>query len=141
MRNTWRSTQIRENQSMRGDSPYLDAMVDFYLKENNCKNAADIQFFDYKSKAVIYNATQGNKPDFEQSMFNNLYTFNNSALAESVRDLGVILNDINDGNFIKDNKGKYVLIDTGHAEYAHPFRPMVPGMHISMSNLCGRKIS
>lgn len=138
--NTWRSTQIRENQAMRGDSPYLDAMIDFYLRENNCQNAADIKFFDNITRTVMYKATEGKKPNFDNSLYRNLHVFNNSTIANDVNELGVILNDINDGNFIKDSNGQYVLIDTGHAEYAHPFRPMLPGRHISLSNLCGREL-
>ncbi|MBR6127649.1 hypothetical protein IKQ21_08200 [bacterium] len=138
--NTWRSTQIRENQAMRADSPYLDALVDFYLKENKCPNTADIKFFDYKSKAVVYKATKGKLPNFDDNLYTNLFIFNNSKLAEDVSSLGIILNDINNGNFIKDKNGKYILVDTGHAEYSHPFRPMIPGIHISLNNLCGREL-
>ena len=115
-------------------------MVDFYLKTNHCKNAANIQFFDYNSKAAVYKLTKGKQPTFENNMFNNLYIFNNSDLAKDTKRLGVILNDINDGNFIKDNKGNYILIDTGHADYINIFRPMVQGGHISLSNLCGRNL-
>lgn len=138
--NTKRCEFFRTDQALRGDSPYIDAMIDFYLKTNNCKNCSDIKFYDYKSKAILYKFSEGKAGELNKENFYNLYTFNNSNLVKEIKDLGIILNDIQKDNFIKDNAGNYILIDTGHADYSQPFRPMVMGKHISLSNLSGRSL-
>ena len=138
--NSWRTTQILENEALRADSPYLNAMVDFYLKENNCPNAPDVKFYDMKSKAIVYKMTKGIPAEIKNVNFNNLYQTKNAKIMNNFSKLGIILNDIQSDNFIKDESGNLILIDSGHAKFYHPFRPMVVGKHISLNNICGREI-
>ena len=120
--------------------PYLDAIVDFYLKENKSPNAPDIKFFDYKTQAVIYGKTIGEEPTIPEKYTDNLYTFINYNKVSDLKKLGVELNDVHPGNFKVDEKGNYVLIDSGHVKYSNTFRPPIIGKHIILGNLCGREL-
>lgn len=139
--NTDRSRKFNDSFMLRGDSPYLDALVDFYLKENDCPNAPDIKYFDYNEKAVLYEMTEGKQLKVEDMDFYNAYLLNNSENLKDLKDLGVQINDINYKNILRTKDGTLVIVDTGHAQYSHPFRPMVQGINISLSNLCGRELA
>ena len=132
----YKNKKIRENYDLRGDSPYMNAAVDFYLKENNCKNANDIKFYDAISQSVVYKETVGEKAHFQKS---DLYSLRNDENIADIAALGVQLNDISEDNFIKTKDGRYVLIDSGHATFHDDFKPLVMGKQISLSNLCGRE--
>lgn len=132
----YKNKKIRENYDLRGDSPYMNAIVDFYLKENDCENANDIKFYDAKSQSVVYKETVGEKAHLQKS---DLYSLRNDENIADIAALGVQLNDISEDNFIKTKDGRYVLIDSGHATFHDDFRPMVLGKQISLSNLCGRE--
>ena len=136
--NSEKSIQIRDSQMLRADSPYMNAMVDFYLKENGCKNSAEIKYFDYEEQAVLYEMTNGKNPSIE---FSNAYNFNNENKLKDISDLGIIINDIYYTNLIETKDGTIKLIDSGHANYNSLFRPMVIGKHITLGNLCGRELN
>ena len=132
----YKNKKIRENYDLRGDSPYMNAVVDFYLKENNCKNANDIKFYDAISQSVVYKETIGEKARFYQT---DLYSLRNFDEIADIAALGLQLNDISEDNFIKTKDERYVLIDSGHATFHDDFKPLVMGKQISLSNLCGRE--
>lgn len=132
----YKNKKIRENYDLRGDSPYMNAVVDFYLKENDCKNANDIKFYDAISQSVVYKETVGEKAHFQKS---DLYSLRKDENIADIAALGVQLNDISEDNFIKTKDGRYVLIDSGHATFHDDFKPLVIGKQISLSNLCGRE--
>ena len=138
--NTDRSKKFNDSFMLRGDSPYMDALVDFYLKENNCPNAPDIEYFDYNKKAILYKMTIGKVIDIKDLDFYNAYLLNNSDRLKDVKDLGVLINDINYKNILETPEGRLVIVDTGHSAYSSPFRPMVPGINIALSNTCGREM-
>ena len=49
------------------------------------------------------------------------------------------MNDINTGNFlVSDRDNQVKIIDIGHATYANPLMPGVPGLTFTLGNLCGR---
>ena len=56
------------------DLPYINAMIDFYLKENKCKNSPDIRYFDFDKQIVIYTNRGGEKTDYNADL-GNLFLF------------------------------------------------------------------
>ena len=137
---TDKARKFEENQSLRADMPYLDALVDFYLKENKSPNAPDIELFDYETKSVLYKATEGEEPVIPEEYSNNLYKFLQYNKISDLQKLGIELSDVHAGNFKVDKDGNYILIDSGHAKYTNLFRPPVIGRHIVVGNLCGREL-
>ena len=138
--NTDRSRKFNDSFMLRGDSPYLVALLDFYLKENDCPNAPDIKYFDYNEKAILYEMTIGQNLELNDMDFYNAYLLNNSEKLKDVKDLGVLINDINYKNILETKDGRLVIVDIGHANFVSPFRPMVQGINISLGNLCGREL-
>lgn len=133
------AAKTKENQMLRGDSPYLNAMVDFYLKLNHCEHAANIVYYNYEYDFVLYAADEGNETDFDDATCRHLYQFNRQHLSDANK-LGIYMNDINNGNFLKTNRGRLVIIDSGHVSYCNPANPGVPGATTNLSNLCGRSL-
>jgi hypothetical protein len=134
------SVKFVENQALRPDMPYLDSLVDFYLKENKSPNAPDIKFFDYNTQAVLYKKSIGEEPVISEKYADNLHLFVKNSKVSDIAKLGIELNDVHSGNFLIDEKGNYILIDSGHVKFANTFRPPVVGMHIIYGNLCGREL-
>ena len=132
--------KFNENQALRPDMPYLDAVVDFHLKENNSPNAPEIEFFDYHTQAVLYKKTAGQEPIIPEKYSDNLYAFIRYGKISDLKKLGIELSDVHSGNFLIDKLGNYRLIDSGHVRYSNTFRPPVIGKHISLGNLCGREL-
>ena len=132
--------KFHENQALRPDMPYLDAVVDFYLKENKSPNAPEIEFFDYNTQAVLYKKTKGTEPTIPEKFVDNLYSFIRYNKIVDLKKLGIELSDVHNGNFLVDKSGNYRLIDSGHVRYSNTFRPPVIGKHISLGNLCGREL-
>lgn len=135
-----RAKKFAENQAIRPDMPYLDSLVDFYLKENKSPNAPEVEFFDYKTQAVLYKRTKGVEPKIPDRYADNLYVFRKFPKISDIFKLGVELSDVHEGNFLVDEAGNYRLIDSGHVKYSSPFRPPVIGKHIVYGNLCGREL-
>ena len=129
-----------ENMAIRADSTYSDALLEFYLKLNNCPHAPDILFYHFNHEVALYRAEKG-KPFHtgkNKNKYLDFYSFNTQIIPDSVR-LGVYVNDINPGNFrVSDKDGFVKIIDIGHATFANPLTPGVPGMTFTLGNLCGR---
>ena len=137
---TDRAKLFAENQNLKADMPYLNALVDFYLKENKSQNAPDIKFFDYRTNSVLYEATIGKEPTIPEKYAENIYKFLKYSKVSDLKKLGIEINDVHPGNFKVDENGNYILIDSGHAKFSNLFRPMVIGRHITLGNLCGREL-
>lgn len=137
---TDKAYQFAKSQNLRADMPYLNALVDFYLKENKSQNAPDIKFFDYKTTSVLYGVTIGEAPKIPEKYADNLYKFLKYSKVSDLKKLGIEINDVHKDNFIVDKNGNYILIDSGHAKYSNLFRPVVIGHHITLGNLCGREL-
>lgn len=133
---------MRYNQDLRADMPYLNAMIDFYLKLNGHENSvADVQFYDHATGSILYKATNGEEASdvFDPRTLNNLYLLRENPTVKSIEQSGIYLNDIHNGNFIEDENGQLVLIDSGHAEFRDPLKPLIE-KQIKLSNLCGHEI-
>ena len=129
-----------ENMAIRADSTYSDALLEFYLKLNRCPHAPDILYYHFNHEVALYLADEG--PCFHQGKnekkYLDFYSFNTKIVPDSVR-LGVYVNDINPGNFLISSKDKTVkIIDIGHATFANPLTPGVPGLTFTLGNLCGQ---
>ena len=138
-----RNDRIRkehENMAIRADSTYSDALLEFYLKLNDCEHSPDILYYNFKHEITLYKAESG-KPfhvDENKKKYLDFYSFNTKVVPDSTR-LGVYMNDINEGNFIvSDVDAKVKIIDVGHATFANPLTPGVPGLTFTLGNLCGQ---
>ncbi|MDY6407264.1 MAG: hypothetical protein SPL08_00980 [Pseudomonadota bacterium] len=129
-----------ENMAIRADSTYSDALLEFYLKLNECPHAPDILYYNYDYEVALYHIETG-KP-FHTGQNKNKYldfcSFNTCVVPDSMN-LGVYVNDINAGNFLLSDRDKCVkIIDIGHASFMNPLTPGVPGLTFTLGNLCGR---
>ena len=129
-----------ENMAIRADSTYSDAFLEFYLKLNDCPHAPHILYYHFNHEVALYLAEEG--VCFHQgknkAKYLDFYSFNTKVIPDSMR-LGVYVNDINPGNFMMSAKDKTVkIIDIGHATFANPLTPGVPGLTFTLGNLCGQ---
>ena len=129
-----------ENMAIRADSTYSDALLEFYLKLNDCPHAPDILYYHFNHEVALYRAAQG-KPFHSgknKNKYLDFYSFNTKVVSDSMR-LGVYVNDINAGNFLVSKEDGFVkIIDIGHATFVNPLTPEVPGLTFTLGNLCGR---
>lgn len=137
-----RVRKFRENYYLRSDMPYTNALVNFYLKENNSINSSNIIFYDMLTDANLYEMTvdSGNHLKLDEDIYTNLALLKYSEEFEELYDLGINLNDITTGNFIINKNKNPILIDVGHVEFYHILRPMVCGYNFVLGNLCGRQV-
>ncbi len=132
----------KENSAMRSDSPFLNAVVDYYLKSNGCKNVPDMKFYDYGSNAVVYPFIKGEHLKPANRMDDYGVIFEDTALKKELKPLaklGVYITDCFNENFMKDAQtGRILIVDNGHAKYSNPLRPGVKMIHWGFSDLYGR---
>lgn len=139
---TCKNAVDKENSAMRPDSPYLNALVDFYLKENGCENVPDMKFYDYASNAVVYPFIRGEslKPEDRTDKWGVI--FEDTALKQELKplaDLNVFITDCFYENFMKDfDSGKTLIVDNGHAKYSNALKPGVKFIHMGFADLYGR---
>ena len=139
---TCKNVVDKENSAMRPDSPYLNAVVDYYLKQNGCKNVPDMKFYDYGSNAVVYPFIKGTsiKPAGRTDDWGVIYE--NTALNKELnplKKLGVYITDCFYENFMKDSAtGRTLIVDNGHAKYSNTLRPGVKFIHMGFADLYGR---
>lgn len=134
-----RQLKEHENHALRADSPFSNAMLEFYLKLNRCPHAPDICYYNYRYDSALYRQEEGKPFNFEDKPYHlrGFYDFNHRKLADANR-LGIYVNDISGGNFITSSRdGKLKIIDIGHAGYSNPLNPGVTGICFSFGNLCG----
>lgn len=134
-----RQLKEHENHALRADSPFSNAMLEFYLKLNHCPHAPDICYYNYRYDSALYRQEEGKPFNFENKPYHlrGFYDFNHRKLADANR-LGIYVNDISGGNFITSSRdGKLKIIDIGHAGYSNPLNPGVTGICFSFGNLCG----
>lgn len=132
--------KAHENQLIRADSPYSNACVDFYLKYNGCKAAAEVLYYDFIYDAVLYEESDCKAYHYPNraKVCKDVMRFNLTEL-KCVSDLGLYLNDVREENLLVNKKtGMVELIDSGHMSYINPLNPGVPGYTYTMGNLCGR---
>lgn len=135
-----RTRKIRENDSIRADSPYSNALMEFYLKLNNSVNAPSIHYYNHFYSSSLYELEEGEEFNFngKPAQLRQFAEFNHKILPDSCK-LGIYVNDICSGNFIVSKTDKKVkIIDIGHATYANPLNPGLAGVCFSFTNLCGR---
>lgn len=136
-----RTRKEHENQAIRADSPFSNAMLEFYLKLNKSPHAPNILYYNYQYEIALYGQDTGTLYTFDDKPYalRDFHQFN-TKLMKDANLLGVYINDISYGNFlIPENGGKLKIIDIGHASYANPLTPPVPGLCITLGNLCGRE--
>ena len=124
-----------ENMAIRADSTYSNAILEFYLKLNNCPHVSDILYYNFNHEVVLYQAEKGN---FITDTLPDFHNFHKKFVPDLAR-LGIYINDINNGNFMISKKdGQIKVIDTGHASFINPLTPGVPGLTFTLGNLCGQ---
>ena len=139
---TCKNVVDKENSAMRPDSPYLNAIIDYYLRQNGCKNVPDMKFYDYASNAVLYPFINGESVKPANRTDNWGVVFEDTALKKEMKplkDLGVYITDCFYENFMKDREtGKILIVDNGHAKYSNTLRPGVKFIHMGFADLYGR---
>lgn len=139
---TCKNVADKENSAMRPDSPYLNAVVDYYLRANGCNNVPEMIFYDYGSNAVIRPFIKGAhlKPAGRTDSLGVI--FENTALKKELSPLsklGVFITDCFFENFMKEEAtGKMLIVDNGHAKYSNALRPGVKMIHMGFADLYGR---
>lgn len=134
-----RMRKEHENQSLRADSTYSNSLLEFYLKLNGCPHAPKICCYYYAYEVALYEAETGEL--FGCTADSNFPSFN-AMYVKDANQLGVYVNDIWLGNFIKSSTdGQIKIIDIGHASFSNPLTPGVPGLTFAFGNLCGRDYS
>ena len=132
----------KENSCMRSDSPYLNAMVDYYLRSNGCENVPEMKFYDFKSNAVIYPFINGKSIKEENRLDDYGVVDEYSALKKEMKpltELGIFIADCFYENFMKDEKtGKILIVDNGHAKFSNILKPGVKMIHMGFQDLYGR---
>lgn len=139
---TCKNSADKENSAMRPDSPYLNAVVDYYLRSNGCENVPEMKFYDYASNAVVYPFIQGEHIKPKGRVDDLGVLFEDKALNKELKplkELGIFITDCFYENFMKDTKtGKTLIVDNGHAKYSNPLRPGVKMIHMGFADLYGR---
>lgn len=125
-----------ENQAIRADSPYSNALMEFYLKLNKCPHVCDIQYYTSQYEAVLYTAEKG-IPFISPHKKWDFYDLNTKLLKDMNR-LGIYINDVSPANFIVSPKNILKVIDIGHASFANPMTPGIPGLTFAFGNLSGQ---
>ena len=125
-----------ENQAIRADSPYSNALMEFYLKLNKCPHVCDIQYYTSAYEAVLYGEEKG-IPFISPHKKWDFYELNNKLLKDMNR-LGIYINDVSMANFIVAPNGVLKVIDIGHASFANPMTQGIPGFTFTFGNLCGQ---
>lgn len=136
----------RKNQEP--DSIGLNANIDYYLTENDCKNSCKIFYYEYETNTAIYEFIEKGK---DQSLLEDCDTNPIDFITENLPDLtslGIYYNDMygditedgftmNKGNFMIANDNHLKTIDMGHTVYADPLKPMCKTYHRGLPNICG----
>ncbi len=137
-----RDKKIKEALMLRADSPFQNAMADFYLKFNLAQSAASILYYNFDYDAVLYK-----KDDTRQFKFpKRLKKSKNPLLIQKeivpdLNGLGIYLNDVHEKNFLINKKTGYIqLIDAGHISYSNLLNAGVPGLTITIPNFCGNDV-
>lgn len=125
-----------ENQAIRADSPYSNALMEFYLKLNKCPHVCDIQHYTSQYEAVLYKEEKG-IPFISPHKKWDFYDLNNKLLKDMNR-LGIYINDVSLANFIVAPNGTLKVIDIGHASFANPMTQGIPGLTFTFGNLSGQ---
>jgi len=124
----------KENEAMKSDSCFLNAMIDGYLNLNGCKNSVKMHFYDSKTSSVLYEYAEGEKYDKDL----NILSINK--LLPDVNNLGIIYNDVSPDNLkVKDNNIK--IIDSGESSFVDILKPAVTGCQFELPNWSGNGIS
>ena len=125
-----------ENQAIRADSPYSNALMEFYLKLNKCPHVCDIQYYTSSCEAVLYKEEKG-IPFISPHKKWDFYDLNTKLLKDMNR-LGIYINDVSLANFIVASNGVLKVIDIGHASFANPMTQGIPGLTFTFGNLTGQ---
>lgn len=139
-KDTCENIMNKENSAMRSDSPYLNALVDYYLKSNGCKSVPDMKFYDYKSNAVLYPFVRGESEKDESRVDKFGVVDEYSALHKEMKpltELGVFITDCFFENFMQSGD-ETLIVDNGHAKYSNVLRPGVKMIHMGLQDLYGR---
>ncbi|NLF82444.1 MAG: hypothetical protein GX568_00475 [Candidatus Gastranaerophilales bacterium] len=127
--------KYKENEAMKSDSCFLNAMLDRYLNLNNCENSPKMHFFDAKTGSALYEMVEG-----ENLNIDNLNIINVNKQLKDMNSLGIVYNDVNNGN-LKNVGGQTKVIDMGESSFMDVLRPACPGKQFELPNLSGHSLT
>ena len=133
-----RARKEHENIALRGDSIYADALLEFYLKLNQCPPAPLICFYNFKQEVALYEVAKSTPCVLKNKKadIRAMYDFNVKRIPDA-NALGVYINDVVADNFVQTAQG-IKIIDIGHATFYAPMTPDKPGLTYHLGNLCGK---
>ncbi|MGD9580291.1 MAG: hypothetical protein AB7V50_02885 [Vampirovibrionia bacterium] len=115
------------------DKVGLQAVIDYYLTANDCKNVAKMHYYNHQYNLSINEFIEKN-PENEEIKGKEVDTlFIHKNLPDLVA-LNVKYNDImGNGNIIKQDD-RYVMIDSGHCTFDSKLKPVVVGYNKKLPN-------
>lgn len=116
------------------DSVGLQAIIDYYLTANDCKNSAKMYFYDEKLNAAVYEYVE-NKENAGKAYSSSSHASEVSSKIPDVISLGVSYNDTLGSDNIIKSYDTYKMIDSGHCTYACSLKPMVSEYQRELPNL------
>ncbi|MEW5819662.1 MAG: hypothetical protein AB1782_05675 [Cyanobacteriota bacterium] len=115
------------------DSVGLQAVIDYYLTQNNCQNSSKVYYYDEKLNASIYEYVEKNG---DQSQVQGMEKMSGRFVGRmtDLAALGVRFNDtMGDGNvFVRD--GNLIMVDNGHCTFDNPLKPKIDSFHKDLPN-------
>lgn len=124
----------------RGDSPFIDACIDYYLTLNNA-TPCKCYFYDQNTNSSLYDFIPGSVMESDHQVghpdYINIKYLNDSM--KDINDLGVYCNENKRFNYIRTDENEVVPIDSGHFTY---FQGLKPGTYMQMElpNEIGRSL-
>lgn len=112
---------------MRPNSSYLEAAVGHYITTHNCEDAAKFCYYDLYHDALLTEFTEGNVPQYANTMERNKQT-------PDLLALGIFCNDVAPENY-RQAAGRLKVIDLGHVSYFDRLKPGDQGNTMDLPNL------
>ncbi len=126
--------KYKDNENMRSDSVFLNAMIDRYLNLNNCENAIKMHYFDFETSSALYEFAKG------ENSKDKINALNLDQHVKDLSDMGIVYNDISGENLqIFDDSIK--IIDSGESNYIDILKPGIPGLQFELPNWSGNSIA
>ncbi len=123
----------KDNESLKSDSCFLNAMIDSYLNLNNSHNAVNMHFYDPQTASVLYEYAGDEKYEGDIDILSV-----NKVLPD-LNALGIIYNDASVGNLrVKNNE--IIIIDSGESNFIDILKPTVPGFQFELPNFSGNSL-
>lgn len=141
---TYEKKILRKNKYLAPDSVYSGACISKYLELNGCENIPKLLYYNNCANAALYEYIEDiNDDKFQKGILGDDCEdiLRSNKTFSSLNDLGIYLNDTAYKNILTDENGVKKVIDLGHSNFMHPFKPGVKRYNITFSNSNGPDLS